>query len=225
MKKPLTDTIIYRATDWIAKLAYVNFLWIGFTLLGGVLLGLFPATVALFYITRKWVLGDQHVPLAKSFSREYRKGFWKANAIGYTITGLGGFLFADVFLASTLNTAVGFWLTFLFSVLLLLCIMTAIFLFPLIVHLKESFYNYFKFAFLIGISSLHYVLFIVIATTIVAGIFVLLPAAAIFFSASLFALIITKFAVKAFERVERKQRLEGDKVQAFRTDGVTALQR
>ncbi|WP_416147496.1 YesL family protein [Salipaludibacillus sp. HK11] len=208
-QKELDDTILFKITDWIAKLAYVNLLWVGFTIMGGVVLGLFPATVALFFITRKWVLGEKPVSLVKSFFQAFREDFWKANAIGYSAGALGVFLFTDVFLASTLDNAFGFWLTFFFSVLFILFLTMVVFLFPLFVHVKESFYHYFKFAFLIGLSSLHYLLFIITGSALAIALFAMVPAAAIFFAASVFAMIITLFSMKAFDRVENRKRGDG----------------
>ncbi len=38
--------IALRLCDWIVRLAYVNGLWLGFSLLGGVVLGFFSSTTS-----------------------------------------------------------------------------------------------------------------------------------------------------------------------------------
>ncbi|MGJ9382274.1 hypothetical protein [Salipaludibacillus sp. CF4.18] len=45
------------------------------------------------------------------------------------------------------------------------------------------------------------------------------------FASSLFALLITKFAMKAFERIEKKQHIEDAKVEAIQSKYVPAIQR
>ena len=71
----------FRVCEVISKLAYVNLLWIFFTVLGLGVFGFMPATIALFAVTRKWVMGDKDVPVFKTFWTTYRKEFFKSHAI------------------------------------------------------------------------------------------------------------------------------------------------
>ncbi len=72
----------YRFSDRFAKLVYVNILWIAFSLLGGVVLGFAPATMAMFAVTRNWTRGGEEWSLFRLFWRKYRQEFWSANAVG-----------------------------------------------------------------------------------------------------------------------------------------------
>ena len=45
----------YAITEYVMQLAYINLLWILFTLLGFGIFGLFPSTAALFAVTNEWV--------------------------------------------------------------------------------------------------------------------------------------------------------------------------
>ncbi len=74
--------VAYRFSDRFAKLVYLNVLWIGFSLMGGVVLGFAPATMAMFAICRNWARGDQEGPLVRIFWQKYRAEFWSANAVG-----------------------------------------------------------------------------------------------------------------------------------------------
>src|SRR5699024_6009992 len=47
----------YIAT-WVFNVAYLNLLWILFSIIGLVFFGLFPVTAAMFAIVRKWVILD-----------------------------------------------------------------------------------------------------------------------------------------------------------------------
>ncbi|KPC99769.1 hypothetical protein LR69_02005 [Geobacillus sp. BCO2] len=83
MRTGLLDGKLYRACEWITRLAYINLLWLVFTVFGLVILGIAPATVALFTIVRKWLLFHDHdVPVLKTFVRTYKGEFWRANRIG-----------------------------------------------------------------------------------------------------------------------------------------------
>lgn len=53
-------------SDWIIRLVWTNLVWLFLVLIGGIVLGFMPATVALFTITRKWARGDLDVPVWKS---------------------------------------------------------------------------------------------------------------------------------------------------------------
>ncbi len=52
-----------KAFEWITKIAYLNLLWLGFTLLGLIIFGIFPATAATFTVARKWVTGYPDVAI------------------------------------------------------------------------------------------------------------------------------------------------------------------
>src|SRR4051812_27089176 len=81
----------YRLSDWIMRLAYVNLLWFSFTLLGGIIFGIMPATIALFAITRKWEMDkEEDFPIFKTFWESYRKDFIKANLLGVFLFIAGG---------------------------------------------------------------------------------------------------------------------------------------
>jgi uncharacterized membrane protein YesL len=71
------DTLI-----WIAKL---NAFWLFFTVLGGVLLGVGPSTVAAAAVVRRRVRGED-VSLRQEFWPRYRAGFVRANLLLLPVT-------------------------------------------------------------------------------------------------------------------------------------------
>lgn len=73
--------VLYRTSEWIMRLVYLNLLWIAFSLLGIVLFGFFPATAAMFSVVRKWIMGETDVRVFKEFWQTYRKEFWKSNRL------------------------------------------------------------------------------------------------------------------------------------------------
>jgi uncharacterized membrane protein YesL len=106
----------YKISEWIMRLSVTNVLWVicslpfAFFLLSALrlsgnpdqmLAGLitafitapfffFPATAALFAVARKWVMGDEDVPLLKTFFRSYKEN--------YVQSMLGGLIYAALFI-------------------------------------------------------------------------------------------------------------------------------
>lgn len=79
----------YRISEWIMRFAYVNILWIAFTLIGLVFLGFFPATASLFAVVRKWIQGNNEVPIFSFFWTNYKSSFLKSNILGISIVIIG----------------------------------------------------------------------------------------------------------------------------------------
>ncbi|WP_260843514.1 YesL family protein, partial [Staphylococcus epidermidis] len=73
---------LYAGCEAVVKIAWLNGLWLLFTLLGGVLFGWAPSTAAMCAVIRKWLMGQKDVPIFPLFLDTYKKEFLKVNAIG-----------------------------------------------------------------------------------------------------------------------------------------------
>ncbi len=69
----------YRICTWIMRMAYVNLLWVAFSLLGLGIFGFFPATAAMFVVIRKWLSSEQDIPVFKTFWNAFKTEFIKIN--------------------------------------------------------------------------------------------------------------------------------------------------
>src|SRR5699024_2801656 len=87
---------LFRLCEVVMRLAYVNLLWVLFTALGLGLFGIFPATVALFTVTRKWVMGDHDIPIFSTFWHTYRKEFFKSTLFGFILFVIGYIIYVDL---------------------------------------------------------------------------------------------------------------------------------
>lgn len=85
-----------RVCEFISRMAYVNLLWIFFTVLGLGVFGAMPATVSLFAVTRKWVMGEPDVPVFGTFWRTYKREFMKSNFLGIILFAAGYMLYIDL---------------------------------------------------------------------------------------------------------------------------------
>ncbi|WP_419954835.1 YesL family protein [Neobacillus niacini] len=191
---------LYALTEWITRFAYVNILWIGFSLLGLVFFGISPATVAMFTIIRKWIMGESDIPVFKTFWHTYKKEFLRGNGVGIVIALLAYIIFIDLNYIK-LDTMIQIPL----YLIIFAIIMTLLYIFPVYVHYNVTFLQLFKNSFFI--MMVNPVSSIMMLIGFVALFFVMrfLPALSIFFGGSLSAGIIMSSCYLAFQKIEKKR--------------------
>jgi len=196
---------LFAITEWITRFAYVNLLWICFTILGLGFFGLFPATVAMFAIIRKWIRGDVELPVFKTFWQLYRKDFLKANGIG-VIYALIAFLFWTnlqfVQLNDTTFTQIA-KIPVYFGMLVIA--LTLLYVIPAFVHYDAKLKDVWKNAFLVMlIHPLHNILMVL---GIVVSVYVMasLSGLLFFFGASFIGFIVMGTCYHAFMKITEKQ--------------------
>jgi uncharacterized membrane protein YesL len=197
---------LFTLTEWIARFAYVNLLWIGFSVLGLVVFGFFPATVSMFTVIRKWIMGESDIPVFRTFWNTFKKEFLRSNGLGIVLTLLGGLILFDLYYMKVDNgnflqlTHIPLYLL-IFAILL-----TVLYIFPVYVHYNVKFIQLFKNAFylmLINPISNFIMLSGVAATIFVMSV---IPGLFIFFGGSITAGIITASCYLAFQKIEKKQK-------------------
>ncbi|MBT2734429.1 YesL family protein [Bacillus sp. ISL-7] len=191
----------HSLSTWISNLAYINILWLTFTLLGGVLLGIFPATIAMFFIIKRMFLEKSDFSIIKEFTILYKKEFKKSNLLFFPFILLAIIIAADIRFISSLDFAFNSLVVKLFYVLLFLLAM--IFLYSLVVYIygargkkeifKSSLYILFhnpmtNLYILTGLLLLHFL------TLKVAGLSVV-------FSGSVFSLIVLMIVQKTAKKL------------------------
>ncbi|GAB2535091.1 DUF624 domain-containing protein [Gracilibacillus alcaliphilus] len=187
--------------EWAAKLAYLNLLWIIYTLMGLLVLGAGPATVSLFTILRQMLRGNDHDPIWQTFHRTYRQEFWKANQLMIPIYLVGGFIYLDFMFIQALPYS--FLIdNIVFPALLLLTvlfILAAGYLFTAYVHVDVSSGIYIKYALvMIGLYPLFSILMF-FSLSIFAVVLFIFPAILPFYGVSIAAFIVISCASRAFD--------------------------
>ena len=193
-------TGLQKVFTWVIRLAYLNFLWLAFTLLGLGLVGFAPATAAMFAVTRRWVLGEREVEIFDTFRCAYRADFIKANILGYLLLILGAALYLDVRLLPQQGGLIGVLLGALAVGLLIAFCVALLYLPALFAQFQLRTLQYLKWSLALGLA--HPLLTLVMAAG-VAGIYLFLlrggaPALIIVLGGSLPALLLTWGAQKAF---------------------------
>src|SRR5690625_1115284 len=74
-----------KIMDWLYEILRVHFYWILYLLKGFIIVGIFPATAAVFAIFRQRLLKRELEPLDKLFRQYYKENFKVANIFGWLL--------------------------------------------------------------------------------------------------------------------------------------------
>lgn len=196
----------YNFCLWITRFLYVHFLWIGFTILGLGVLGVMPATAAMFAVVRKWVQGAADRPIFPLFWKTYKQEFLRSNMLGGILFLIGYGLFIQYQILRSQEEAVYYVASFAILALTVLFIVILLYFFPVFSHFKLSNIQYLLWPFMIGF--LHPVLTIVLFTA-VAGIyylvFISMPGLLFLMGGSVAAFILTWGGQLTFARFECRE--------------------
>ena len=200
----------YKISEWIMRLAYINLLWIMFTIMGLGLFGLFPATISMFTVIRKWLMGFDDIPIFKTFWTSYKKEFLKSNLLGLLIMVTGYVLYIDLYFLGRADgfISVIYYPTFLLSIGFIL---TICYIFPTFVHFDVSVFQVVKNSFLIMLMNPLSTIMMVIGSIAVYMLMTTLPGLIPIFGGSVLAFVIMWSAFLAFTRIERQRQASTSK--------------
>ncbi|MGJ9383577.1 YesL family protein [Salipaludibacillus sp. CF4.18] len=203
MQLDVFSGIIYQFCTWFARLAYINLLWIFFSIVGLFIFGFFPATIAMFATLRQF-LNKNHSPVFKTFWKYYKKEFVFSNKLGLIIVIISFFFYLNITFLQT-NIGVLHLLYYPMILLSLLFVLSVCYLFACCVHFNQNIGILLKNAVLIMVYNPLPNLFIIFGSTAVYYAIVYIPGISFFYSGSLIALVILSSATFAFNKVEHDQ--------------------
>lgn len=192
---------LYRFCEWVMRLAYLNLLWILFSFAGVIILGTMPATAAMFSVAHKWVNGNTDTPIFRTFWETYRTEFVKINILGWILCIIAVVFYID-FSIFDLSQGKISSMKLIFTSLLLVYGVIILFIFPVYIHYKISVWKTCKYALLIGFSRPLHTLGMAVGAFGLLYVNTLHVTIAVFFSGSVFCVVMTWFAVKAFTSIE-----------------------
>ncbi len=196
---------LYATAEWITRLAIVNLLWLLFTIVGLGIFGFFPATIAMFSVTRKWVSGDVDIPIFKTFWNTYKREFIQANILALIFYLLGIILYVDLMYTRTLTG----WTSILFvGALFSLCIFYVIilvYIFPLFAHYKLTSFQYIKRAFLFGIINPFRTLMMIVGSFGISYMVSSIPGLSFFFLGSIISIFLTWMTMSTIKKLEKQE--------------------
>lgn len=199
----LGDRVMYYC-DILMRLAILNLLWLGFTLLGLGVFGWAPASQALFRMMGQAYSanGLTEVPLKAmyhQFRRSFKHEFIRANLMGWGI--LLALLLLLVSGRAMILMETGLFPRMILLTTLFLFLSVLFFSFPLNVYRNESFVQTIRSTLTIGIANIHLVvvLLFVLGSSIILCI--LFPGLILFYGISVPAAIVMKVATHIFDRI------------------------
>ncbi|MBM7542621.1 YesL family protein [Amphibacillus cookii] len=199
------STRFYRLMEWIWRFAYLNILWLTFTVLGLGVFGLFPATASAYSVIRKWLIKDPDTPMFSVFWSNYKAAFFGANGLGYCLIVMGYILYFNYNYLAVISGLEHTVILFFWYVTVTIYILLVLFLFPVYVHYQLKFFQYFKVAVLIAVANPLALVSMALALIIGSYLFRFIPGLIPFFSVSVLLWLIMWNAVHAFERIVRKK--------------------
>ncbi|MCC2529314.1 MULTISPECIES: YesL family protein [Bacillus] len=205
MKTTVTDAL-YAGCEAVVKIAWLNGLWLLFTLLGGILFGWAPSTAAMCAVIRKWLMGQKDVPVFVLFLDTYKKEFLKVNAIGLAFFALLLILSANYYYFSASADWLSFTVTSCTLLAGLLYTVALMYVFPLYVHYELPLRQYIPQALLFGAMRPLTTGCMLIGCGFVLYLLYTLPGLIPFYGPSLFGLVSMFFAFRGFQKTEAQHR-------------------
>lgn len=174
-----------------------------FTLLGLGILGLFPATSALFTVIRHFLIGDNEKPIFQMFWKAYREGFRQMNVIGLILVVIGSVIVLDLRFFQLSDNFLLQSLSFLFFFLLFIFITVVLYVFPIYVHYHYKTFEYLKFAFIIAIGKPMISIMMFVGSYLLFMLFQYTPILFVFFGGPMIGYVLMWISLKAFPKAAK----------------------
>nr|WP_309101484.1 DUF624 domain-containing protein [Fredinandcohnia onubensis] len=188
-----------RFGEWVIRLVFLNFLWIGFSILGLGIFGVFPATSAMFSVLRKWFIGNDRVKISAEFFSYYKKDFWKSNGLGYFLLILAVVLWTDYRFVSSIANLGMFSLGYVLLIFLVFSLLSLCVLFPIYSHYHLAFFQYIKNAILFPLTNILSMFLLAALLSVIQFIFNQLPGFILCIGISFPAFVIMKIIIPIFQ--------------------------
>ncbi|MCH1624359.1 YesL family protein [Fredinandcohnia quinoae] len=193
---------IYSISEWVLRLVYVNLLWIFFSMVGLFIFGLFPATIAMFAVVRKWVYKETEIPVFKTFWTTYKSEFMKSNALGLVFFMISLILYFNMNIIHATTVPLFKLLYIPNLVIILLFVLTFLYVIPVFVHFEVPLVKVIKDAFFLMILNPKATFCMVTLSGTLCFILVKFPGLLPFFSGSLLAYLLMWFSKYVFLKIE-----------------------
>ncbi|WP_347862287.1 DUF624 domain-containing protein [Salimicrobium sp. PL1-032A] len=189
---------------WLMRAAYINILWILFTILGLGVFGFFPATVAMFSISRQWLVKkDTSLTIFKRFVQVYKQEFFPANGHGLIFFALGYILYVDVtFLIVSEGWVTNLWP--LAVILGMIYLSTLVFYFPVKATFEIGFFGYLRQALFIGLASPVQLFTVILTAAAMVALIYVLPGLLLMLAGSVPAFLLTSMTAHTLTKARNR---------------------
>jgi len=179
-------------------------LWLMYTLKGGIVFGLFPATYTIIHLLLdiffKQLETDELSGLSQQYSTIYARYFKKSLALGYTISAGLILIIVDLAISRLIiqNSVVHAFL----GIILIICFGTSCYLFPSIYRYDLPAAAHIRQAFFLFMSSPAETVAMILGAIIATGLIVAVPVLGLLAAVPLYFLPICWFAFRAIKKIE-----------------------
>jgi uncharacterized membrane protein YesL len=143
------DTRLYQWLDTVSNFLFLNVLWFIASL---PLITIFPATAAIFAVTRDWVRGKE-IGVVEPFLRYFRENFFQSLVTGVVWTLLGLLLILDIYFFNQVNHWSRTPLLSVIAITMVVYLAMTVYLFPVIVNYRTGWLRGLKYSFILAIGS------------------------------------------------------------------------
>ena len=193
----MLDSRVYRWLEVFTNFLILDLIWLVSCL---PVVTIYPATTAMFGVTRDWVRkGDTGI--FGPFVARFRENFKQSFGIGFLWTLLGLGLILDLLLVVQMAPLPKAVFGCLLAIMLTLYTFTSLYLFPVMVHYDAGWQTVLKNSFLLSISQLGTTVRCLLILLIAAAVSYVIPLTLIL-TGSITAYLIYHYCNRAFERVE-----------------------
>ncbi|AUD14796.1 hypothetical protein CXF77_04495 [Planococcus sp. MB-3u-09] len=190
-----------RLGNWGFNLVLLNLLWLLFSFSGLVVLGIFPATAALFAVMRLMIMETDNGSMIKLFWAKFKEEFVAANVVGYMMLLIGLVLYTDLKVLHYVNQDMLY--TILMSttmVVIFVYLLSLLYIFSVFVHYNLKVWQYPKHAFILVIARPMHTLIMAILVVFILFLYLQLPVLIVLFGISLISYVLMKFSYLSFSK-------------------------
>ena len=192
-------------SEWVMNLFLLHLYWIGGTLLGGVVFGIVPATIALFSTIRQLVLKRDMIGIFQYYKREYFFHFKHSRIIDLMYLFIFFALYSySQFIRFTVDSWLAYTHIFLYTIIMLF-VLFAIYLIPVYIHYKMEKRELIKNTFILMITNMKWNLPMFLSILAVVLLQINFSVILLFFGVTLIAFTTILYCLKCFEEFELKQ--------------------
>lgn len=188
-----------RILEFVTAFFQLNILWLIFCL---PVVTIFPATVAMYCVTRQWILHKDY-SVFRSFFQFFKVNFKESFLLGIIWIIFAGLIFADFILLKNFGSFQYFLLPII-TLLGIIIIFTTIFIFPVIANYSMNWLNYFKNSLFFSIRFFPTTLIAIIYLAMMGLIVVTWPITSLFIF-SLGAYSIYSLCNRVFIKIQREK--------------------
>ncbi|WP_307323594.1 YesL family protein [Evansella vedderi] len=199
---------LYSFCEKVMLLAYLNILWVVFSLVGGVLFGIYPSTIALFSLMKTWREGNSDKVCFQEYKRIFKSQFISGNRLGVYITILLGIMMLNGILLYFNQSTAKPLLFVLFIISFVLTVVLMLYVFPVYVYFRTVPTNTLVYALIIGMAHPLRTLYLSIISFLILVVVYSTAGLPIFFGVSVVAFIAMKSILPTLVKMEETGSLD-----------------